>query len=285
MKTEENEDKIERNDAGQTTNLAKNESKKRRGKHPEMARYQPPNSRSNPEQPLKTDLAQPTSSKQNDPKPVQTRPEKNKYKESLLPNQHSDKPTPQKDAKNVSNIPPKSTEIENRSSLHKQEVLSKDIPKTSCAGLLKINQNTLNELISKNEKLSINESNTDIQNRNDCPGSATQHLIVTSSHSNQFQASKPDLLSPNEHVNENLKFRTLFDPDNPDKPILVGLQSRSNPSQKINSNYNVKSRQNFDEKPSDIKVEKVPESKIDESILKVNTILKKFSISNTSSSS
>ncbi|CAF0768507.1 unnamed protein product [Brachionus calyciflorus] len=136
----------------------------RKNRRPEMARYQPPSSR--------------VSTSQNT----------------------SD--NPKKIEKEINN---KTDSSETKlTTPHKTNSFSKEEQniKTSSAGIIKLDQNSINEILNKNEKLSCNEKNEE----------KDKHLIVRSSHSERLQSNES---------------RTLFDPNNPDKPILVDLKNRN----------------------------------------------------------
>lgn len=202
MLNQDTEERNEPRNSGQTNNLTKNENRKKRDKRPEMARYQPPNSRSN--------IGNNTS-----------KPSENKPPQTSSPS-----------------IPKeiKKEEIKETPKASKQE------PKAPSGGLLKLNPNTINEIISKSERINLN----DVNNSSDTTPENKQQIFVNSSHSNRFQALEQG--SSSEFLNENLKYRTLFDPNNPDKPIYVGLQARNNFIPNKNLKIPNKPLQNSEEK-------------------------------------
>lgn len=145
-------------------------NEKRKNRHPELARYQPPISRN-----------------------------------ALNQNQ-----TPQninKDSKNSKLSREKSPEVSK--TLH-QEQQEKNL-NFSSGGLIKLDKKALDKIINKNKA----SNNNEVQ-ENDEIIDSERYLVLNS-----------DRLQSNES-------RTLFNPDNPDKPILVDLKSRKDPSLKSN---------------------------------------------------
>jgi hypothetical protein len=141
----------------------------KKSRRPEMARYQPPNSR--------------ISSNQN-PSDNSAAPKPSTVKQTTEP---------------IAETSPKTASIEKA-------------PKASSGGLLKLNPNTINEIINQNEKLTLNEKRDEVCTSKN--SERERHLVVRSSHSDRLQSNES---------------RTLFDPNNPDKPILVDLKSRHQP--------------------------------------------------------
>ena len=135
----------------------------RKNRRPEMARYQPPNSRLNTSNNSETSTS----------------------------------------ATVVTNN--KQETIETKSETPKVTSQNERIHKTTNGGIIKLNQNALNEIINKNEKLSLSENTQDLSVENQ---EKERHLVVNS---NRLQSNES---------------RTLFDPNNPDKPILVDLKTR-----------------------------------------------------------
>ena len=95
-------------------------------------------------------------------------------------------------------------------------------------GLLKINQNTLNEIIAQNERLSISERDGN-EFEHDTPPNRRN---MNASHSKRYQNHDG---KDYEHIpNPNQAYKKLFDPNNPSKPILIPDNSVSKAQPYIN---------------------------------------------------
>jgi hypothetical protein len=118
----------------------------------------------------------------------------------------------------------------------------------NCGGLIKINKSTLEEIIAKNERLSISE---DVE-END--------LNQLKSKSNRKNPNSNSNTNSNSHPNNSplnsTEYKILFNPNNPDKPIYVknnnqqkktnvqSFHSETNYTNSTNNNNRESERQN-----------------------------------------
>lgn len=145
-------------------------------------------------------------------------PELARYKPPSSRNGPNQNQTPQiknKDSKNSELLSSKSPEVSERLQQEQQE---KKLNYSS-GGLIKLDKKAIDKIINNNE--AINKHQVP---KNDENIDSERYLVL-----------KSDRLQTNES-------RTLFNPENPDKPILVDLKSRKGPSLKSN----IKNKKNND---------------------------------------
>jgi hypothetical protein len=85
-------------------------------------------------------------------------------------------------------------------------------------GILKLDANTMNEIVSKSKNISLNEDAwISAKNNNN------QHIHKTSDRREKyFETTNPD-------ERKDLNYKVLFNPDDPDLPIYIGKKETPSP--------------------------------------------------------